>query len=1029
LSTDRGIIIERRRAMAGPLAALAVAVGATGCSSGVGTEVSTSIPPPPGVIEMTHEAPAHPDDGLYRFIVTPAPALASAPVEVVEQAEAAETTGTADQERRTHWSIPSGHDVGMADGSTLVFQDGQPGYLDADGSFVPIDGASADDADNDDEGEDASPYGHPLIDALAANGAVTSVTAIGDGSFAVVTSSPDVLDDPGLSVIEDLPVGFTDEYGPYQWAVENNGSNLDQVSSPPPQAVDADVDGLEAVSAATGRGIVVAVVDSGVDFSHPDLAGKSWVNEDDDCTNGVDDDANGYVDDCRGWDFAANDNEPFVPGHHAHGTHVAGIIGATAGNGIGISGVAPDVVIMDLSVSPTGSMTTSSIARAIRYAVDNGADVVNLSLGTSPGAPIEAVGPMVDAVRYAEANGVLLAVAAGNDSVHLDTAPVYPASIEATNMLVIGASSPTDTRASFSNFGTAVDLFAPGELIVSTTPGGDYNFMSGTSQATPVAAAAAAMVLQTQPGADPATVIDQLVGTADELAALASYTPSSARLNAARAVGLQPDLASGSGDIVTVRDLSGLEGGGEVHAIIDLNFPGGQYEQPFHWEASLVAMVDGGYYGIVNLPVRVGWGTEPEHTDDRGAVMLSEYPQATVEIATELPAGAYVLVVEAVPRTDPTVRLGDAFITKFVVGEPAQDETDGGSGDVGTGDGDVGTGGGTGTDPDSAPTDPGDGGASDPTDPGDGGVWFPSDPGDGGASDPTDPGDGGVWFPSDPGDGSTGGSGSGSAGGSGGGTSSPPSTGGGGTSGGSTSGGATGGGSAGGGDSGTTRPAPDIPSGPVDTSNGEWAIETIVPRSGPVRSETFVTMTGSFPAPVHVWFGDRPGTVFVQADTWLMVQAPYVETPQVVDISLRTSADGEVLRAPEAFAYVSLDGGTTISPQPDPGSGGPGSGDSGSGDTGSGGDDSVSFPPPVDPSEPAPVAPAPDDGSTDGGGDTSTGGDDGDKTRQRQARALPTGDAEQLANGLTGRPLDGLPVIGDVPACTSNPCRTRRIGS
>ena len=1122
-ASDGSTGIKRNTAII-PLLVLVLVTASCGTAPS-GQQAGAPLPPPPGVIELEVVPPAHPDDGLFRYIVSPSPAptpgadgaldgpdALDAPrgtgdtPGIAGEAPAGEAgevgeDGPAGEGDRVRWAVPPGYDATGADGATLQFLNGQPGYRHADGSFVPLDGIeSADDpaghsppADRsvaEAEGQAgaevgsmaeaeaaAESYGHPVIDALARRDGVVSITPIGDGSFAVVTSSADVVADPALAVMEDLPLGFTDTYGPYQWPLDNTGSNLASLASPPPQVVDADVDGAEAAAAATGAGIVVAVVDSGVDFSHPDLAGASWVNDDEDCDNGIDDDANGYVDDCRGWDFAANDNVPFTPGHHAHGTHVAGIIAATAGNNEGIAGIAPDVQIMDLSVSATGSITTSAIARAIRYAADNGADVVNLSLGTSPGAPYAAVTPIVDAVHYAESRGVLLAVAAGNDGVNLDVAPVYPASIEASNMLVVGASSPSETKAGFSNYGTAVDLFAPGELIVSTMPGGDYNFMSGTSQATPIAAATAALVLEGRPEADPATVINQLVGTADELGAYAAHTPTSARLNAARAVGLQPDGATpGSADIVTVRGLA-TAGDGTVEAEITVNAPGGQYHQPYHWEASLVLVREDGAYALVDHPVEVDWVGAT--TDERGAIELGEGDSMTWFLNTSLPDGTYGLVVEAVPRTDPTVRLGDAYITTFLVGEPvATPDPDPGP-DPGSGGGE--DGGGVSPSPSPqpspSPTDPyqpapspGDPGPHYPTP---GPSPIPSDPFEPTPTDPTptpdltepgDPGDAdGGWspYPSvpgapgpapapgdavDPGAGPdlepvpgspppSDGSG-GSSGGSGGASPDPGigSDPGPGSGPGSDSGSDGGGGSSGGGGA-VPQPAP--PTGPIDVVDGEWAIHSISPRSGPTRAETFVTISGVFPREAHVWFGDLPATVYAQSSTWLIVGAPYVATPQIVDVSLRTSADGIVLMAPEAYAYVDVGGGITLPapyPTPVPGPGEPTAPPTDPTPTPTPTDptptptDPVPGPTPTDP-VPPPGEPVPADPPSDGGDDTSTDDDptDHDRTRQRQARALPAGDPVDLGNGLTGRRLEGLAAVGGVPACTSDPCRTRRI--
>jgi len=332
----------------------------------------------------------------------------------------------------------------------------------------------------------------------------------------------------------------TDPYEPYQWALENDGTSLSNVglAQPPAQSPDADVDGAAAKPGATGRGVIVAVVDSGVDFGHRDLSHARWVNSEEDCSgspNGIDDDNNGYVDDCGGWDFGDEDASPFEGSNDPHGTHVAGIIAAHSSNSFGVAGIAPDAQIMDLKVSDSaGAISTSSIARAIRYATDNGADIVNLSLGTQPGAPLSSVSVLGDAVAYAEANGVLLVTAAGNSSVSLDRSPVYPASFGTSNLLTVGASTSADGRASFSNTGSDLDLFAPGDLILSTVPGNDVVFMSGTSQASPIAAATAALMIEHGGERNPASIISAMVGAGDAIASLDGLAANAVRVNSAR---------------------------------------------------------------------------------------------------------------------------------------------------------------------------------------------------------------------------------------------------------------------------------------------------------------------------------------------------------------------------------------------------------------------------------------------------------------------------------------------------------------
>lgn len=969
--------------MSGMVAVLALITAA--CSSPIGRPAAAeTLPPPaPPVVAPSDLMAAYSDDGLHRLVVS------GVTNEDVGSAGGSNVAPTLPQ------------------GSTLIHRDGIVGYLDATGAFVPLSRSSG--------------GGVSLADLQTLEG-VESVRLVSDGTYAVVTSAPDALRELAIEVVPDPPFGLAaDPYEPYQWALDNTGTNLDTVAvSPTPVLlIDADVDGTEAAALAQGSGVVVAVVDSGVDFSHPDLAGARWTNVGDSCGDGIDDDGNGYVDDCQGWDFGNEDNEPFSPGNDAHGTHVAGIIAASAGNGVGIAGLAPGVEIMDLAVQGPGGITGSSIARAIRYAVDNGADVINLSLGSEPGTPLEAVTPIVDAIAHANANGVLVVAAAGNHGVDLSAAPVYPAAVDAPNVFAVGAATPADGVAAFSNFGSPVDLFAPGELILSTVPGGEYAFMSGTSQASPIAAAAAALVIGRDPGVAPSDVIAQLVSTADAVDSMVGLAANGVRLNAARALGAEPDGATG---LVTINGL-GAASVDSVDAHITLQNPGGQFNQPFHWEVSLIAVMPNGVYGIIDHAVTVS-GVD-DVTDDRGAVRLAESDATAADLHTVLPAGQYALVVEAIPRTDPTVRLGEAYIARFDIGggsgeggAPVADgggqppaptpgggaappPTGGGSDQPAAGDLPVGSGeqvpsnpepiGAPGGEP-STPVDdhggePGPGGETPPTD--DGGPG--EDPGvvaDDPAASPSDPGQGPAADPQVP--------------------AVPP------------------------GDQ--PGPVDEGPVGEIDppaplepVRNGEWAVTSISPRSGPVLTETLVTINGDFPEAAFVWFDDLPGAVVSQVDGVLLVTTPMRSEPGLVAVSLRTRAGDVVLEVPAGFEFVAsgADGGTVVEQpgsgsDPAPGDPTPGGGDPApvdGGTPGSPADDPIIT---VDPGPSVDVPDAPGGGPTDPRDRPSP-------NPQRQARAALLGDPVDLGNGLTGRPLSGLEAIGGVPACHSDPCRTRRI--
>ncbi len=261
----------------------------------------------------------------------------------------------------------------------------------------------------------------------------------------------------------------------------------------------------------TGKGITVAVLDSGVDFRHVDLNDNIWVNAGEIAGNGIDDDGNGFVDDVRGWDFVANTNNPMD--RNGHGTHVAGIIGAER-NSIGVTGIAPDAAIMPLRVlDETGNGTVTAIARGIQYAVSNGADVINLSLGgRSPTLMLR------NAIRDAVNQGVVVAIAAGNDA---RGEPAYPAQYAKDWGIAVGAVDRGSHFAHFSNQAgpTPLDyVVAPGVGIQSTLPGDRHGYLSGTSMASPHIAGIAALVLDANPMLAPNEIDSLLINTSRAIA-------------------------------------------------------------------------------------------------------------------------------------------------------------------------------------------------------------------------------------------------------------------------------------------------------------------------------------------------------------------------------------------------------------------------------------------------------------------------------------------------------------------------------
>lgn len=295
-----------------------------------------------------------------------------------------------------------------------------------------------------------------------------------------------------------------------EWAEPNYLFRLDFVPDDPEYPKQAPY--LDRISMprawdlAVGRPeIVVAVLDTGVDLTHPDLAAAIWVNPAEVPGNGVDDDGNGFVDDIHGWDFADNDNLP--DDDHGHGTHVAGIVAAGLNNGIGIAGVAGGVTIMPVDVFQGGIGTYEDLIRAIIYAADNGAHVINMSLGASSYSRGEEM-----AVDYAWSRGAVVVAAAGNtsrESYH------YPAAH--TNVIAVAATTADDYLASFSTRGDFVDVAAPGYRVFSTFRGSGYAYMSGTSMASPHVAGLAALILSRNPGLSPDQVRTIIEATATDL--------------------------------------------------------------------------------------------------------------------------------------------------------------------------------------------------------------------------------------------------------------------------------------------------------------------------------------------------------------------------------------------------------------------------------------------------------------------------------------------------------------------------------
>lgn len=301
--------------------------------------------------------------------------------------------------------------------------------------------------------------------------------------------------------------------------------------------VDADIDAPEAWSISTGsRDIVVGVIDTGVDYSHPDLAANAWVNSGEIAGDGIDNDGNGYIDDVHGINAITDAGDPMDD--EGHGTHVSGTIGASGNNGVGIVGVNHDVSIAGCKfLAADGTGSTSGAIKCIDYMVglkNSGVNLRVLNNSWGGGGYSQA---LADAITASEQADILFVAAAGNDAVDNDVNPHYPSNYENDNVLSIASTDSRDNMSGFSQWGlTSVDMGAPGSAILSTIPGGGYASYSGTSMATPHVAGAAALVLSVNPDLTSLELKELLMSSGDANAALNGKTVAGTRLNVNQAV-------------------------------------------------------------------------------------------------------------------------------------------------------------------------------------------------------------------------------------------------------------------------------------------------------------------------------------------------------------------------------------------------------------------------------------------------------------------------------------------------------------
>jgi subtilisin family serine protease len=334
-----------------------------------------------------------------------------------------------------------------------------------------------------------------------------------------------------------------------------------------------DIGGIDIWKTFRGnKDMIVAVLDTGVDYTHEDLNPNMWrnpgetgldVNGKDKSANGIDDDNNGYIDDIVGWDFVSNDNKPFDlavdpmqllagGGNPGHGTHCAGNVGAKGNNNLGVSGVAPEIKMMGLRfISEKGAGTTAAAIKSIRYAVDNGAKVLSNSWGSEGEDPNDKSEnqALKDAIQYCQEKGALFIAAAGNGhrgvgyNNDTDSKPAYPASYEHDIVVSVAALDSSDKLGSFSNWGAkTVDIGAPGVQVFATTVGNNYSdtvldmfgytvYWDGTSMATPHVAGAAALYWSAHPEKTWSEVKEALLKSAKAIPVLNGKVSSNGKLN------------------------------------------------------------------------------------------------------------------------------------------------------------------------------------------------------------------------------------------------------------------------------------------------------------------------------------------------------------------------------------------------------------------------------------------------------------------------------------------------------------------
>jgi subtilisin family serine protease len=285
--------------------------------------------------------------------------------------------------------------------------------------------------------------------------------------------------------------------------------------------------------------VYIGIIDEGYMYTHEDLAANAGKNPGEIAGNGIDDDNNGYVDDVYGWDFDGNNNTVFDGTGDDHGTHVAGTIGGTGGNGIGVAGVVWKVKLLSGKFLGSRGGTTANAIKAVDYFTNLKAKGINIVATNNSWGGGGFSQALQDAIKRAEVADILFIAAAGNDGANIETSTSYPSGYPNSNIIAVASITNTGALSSFSNYAaTKVDIGAPGSGIYSTLPGGkgrtvtsSYGSYSGTSMATPHVAGAAALYAAYHPGSSAATIKNAILGSAVPTASLTGKCSTGGRLN------------------------------------------------------------------------------------------------------------------------------------------------------------------------------------------------------------------------------------------------------------------------------------------------------------------------------------------------------------------------------------------------------------------------------------------------------------------------------------------------------------------